>query len=178
VTIDIPIGSSCIAYTACGGAPAGTWHYSAVCMDNPFGPVGQACHAFTTTAATGTAQGCVDFSPGSTGQVYRDLNWSVSGTIHLPAICVQGTCAQAQAALVTYVPGATCSTSTAGGCDCQVSRSGVASGTTDFAVAGSSLDITNDTRTFDFCVSGGASLSYRETTSSNPEPGNWTLAPN
>jgi hypothetical protein len=178
VTIDIPIGSSCAALTACGGSPAGVWHYASVCMDNPFAPVAQACPSFTTTAASGTAQGCVDFSLGSSGEVYRDLNWSVSGTIHLPASCVPGSCAQAQTALATYVPGATCSNATAGGCDCSVSASGTALGSTDFTVAGNSLDVTNDTRTFDLCVSPGTSLSYRETTSSNPEPGNWTLAPN
>jgi hypothetical protein len=177
VNIDIP--TSCTAFTPCGGDPVGSWHYSAVCVDSPFGAIQAACPSMTFSNASGTVQGCAVFAGGASGFLYRDLTWSISGTVNLPSACTPTGCAQAQGALDVYYPGSTCSTAAGGGCTCAVTRTGGAQGpATDYTVIGTTLEITQDTRTFDLCATPGTSLMHHETTSNGADPGYWNMVPN
>jgi hypothetical protein len=178
VTIDFP--ASCAGFTPCGGDPVGSWHYSAVCVDSPFDAIQAACPTLTVSNASGTVQGCTVFAgAASSGFLYRDLTWSISGTVNLPPSCTPSGCAQAQSALDVIYPGSTCSTASDGGCNCAVTRTGGAQGpATDYTVTRTTLGITQDSRTFDLCVTPGTSLMHHETTSSGADPGFWSMVPN
>ncbi len=164
--------TTCPAFNACGGNPQGVWVYTSGCVDNPFPELRQSCTGMTVSSATGQVSGCVAFSD---TRVSRKATWSINATVFFPQSCVPGTCADLQTLAATYYPGATCSAA-AGGCNCNLTRTGNVNHDAVYTVNGNRL-IVNGSNQYEFCASGNA-FSHREVTPGGGEPGNWGLTRN
>lgn len=170
-TITLSI-DNCPSLIACGGAPLpGTWHYSAGCVNNPFRAAQQACGQITFSNLQGTVKGSVVFEA---TLVTRRVTTNVSGTINVPASCLQGviTCAQMQTQLRQSHPNATCAAAGAG-CDCTVSEQQVIQDTSSYSVTGSTITVGSGT--YDYCLAPASTLKYRKTGNANVEDGLMTL---
>ena len=163
---------NCPALAACGGAPLpGTWHYTAGCVNNPFSAARQACGQITFSSLQGTVKGSVVFAAGT---VTRRVTTNVSGTINVPASCLQGvvTCAQMQAQLRQQYANATCAAAGAG-CDCTVSEQQQIDDASSYSVTGSTITVGSGT--YDYCLAPASTLKYRRTGNANVEDGLMTL---
>lgn len=160
----------CADFTPCGGDPTGTWDYTEICIEDPFGDLREACGSITFTDVAGTARGRVILD-GVTAT--RDATVTVSATAILGPGCAVAGCEVIESALTMAVDTASCSANTSGGCDCAISQTVHISESSAYRVEGT--QIITDGSTYDFCASGG-SMQHRETGDNPEEPGILGLA--
>lgn len=192
-SVAITFAANCNATQPCGGALPGLWHYQSFCVeDSIFSRLLSACGGASQTQIlnrSGTAQGAVFFTATQMGRsVSGAVDFSLStvnstcvngfmgigGCTQLPTLLAQagvtGTCALA-------LPDGGASTST---CTCQLTFPFNDRATDDYTTAGNVIT-TAGNRTFEYCVQGGVTMTYEETTPASVtniarDPGVSTLA--
>lgn len=162
---------NCPALTGCGGAPIGTWHYTAACMNNPFAQASTICPTSTINNLAGTLRGSLVFTP---TVVTRNVTSSVTGTLSVPATCLMGifTCSQIQTQLAAFYPGAQCQAA-AGGCSCTLTQTNNLMDSSAYTLSSSSLLV--GAGTYDYCIQPNTTMRYRRTGQATFEDGLMTL---
>jgi hypothetical protein len=151
--------NQCDAFTPCGGALAGSWVYTAGCLElADLGLVlsDNGCQA-VNASLTGKLGGTLRFNG---GRVEHDSSASGAGTLRIPALCTLA---------IAGCPGfrelinddEDACTQTAGECVCEFSTEETEWTEDSFQASGSTFTLGGG-RTFDYCVQGD-SLTYRET---------------
>ena len=164
---NVDLGGTCPSFSACGGAPQGTYDYSAGCIADTLSSVKTQCPTADTSGLKVTVRGSLTFLGDA---LTRDAVAVTSGTLVLPATCSQGQCAAVESALRTAFDTATCTGIAA--CTCTVKRTDTTKNATSFSVAGNTLT-TADGDSYGICVAGG-SLKYQGK-SAGSEDGLWEL---
>ena len=164
---NVDLDGTCPAFEACGGAPQGTYDYSAGCIADAVSSVKTQCPTADTSGLKVTVRGSLTFLGDA---LTRDAVSVTSGTIVLPATCSQGQCAVVESALKTAFDSATCTGTAA--CTCTVKRTDTTKNATTFTVTGTTLT-TADGDSYGFCAAGG-SLKYQGK-SAGSEDGLWEL---
>jgi hypothetical protein len=165
----ISFGSSCPAFSACGGDIAGTWDYSGGCIADPFAAYKKQCPSATESNVSGNIVGTVNVY-GNT--IQRNAKASFTGTLTIPAECTSGaSCAIVQQTLQGAFDSVVCSGSTT--CDCVVSGHVDTGSVTTFTMNGNTV-VTDDGSTYDVCVDGNK-LTEHETDAKAAEPGVFEL---
>ena len=167
--IDISFGG-CTDFTPCGGDPTGTWDYTAICIEDPFGALRGACGDISFEDEAGTARGRVTLD-GATAT--RNVTVTMSATAIFGASCAIAGCGPIQTALAGAVDSASCASNASGGCDCAISQTVGVAESSAYRVEGTQI-ITED-GTYDFCASGG-SMQHREIGDNPDEPGIYDLS--
>jgi hypothetical protein len=163
----VDLDGTCPAFTACGGAPQGTYDYTGGCIADALAAVRAQCPTVDASGLKVTVRGSLTFVGDA---LTRDAVAVTSGTLVLPATCSQGQCAAVQSALATAFDSASCTGTTA--CTCTVKRTDTTKNATTFSVAGTTLT-TADGDSYAIC-SAGSSLKYQGK-SAGAEDGLWEL---
>jgi hypothetical protein len=160
-----------VAFTACGGDPAGTWRAEAICPgvlrqqrsfnDDP------ACTGSALTVEGSASDYTVELT--AAGRYSLDYSLELSGEAVVEQACLDVMSGETNADLATYCAtletnlrddfsSADCAVS-AGACRCAMARSGHSTETGDYSVAASEITMVSDdpedeVETDPFCVSG------------------------
>jgi len=165
----VEVGAACPAFTACGGALAGTYDYTGGCLGDLLAAARARCPSLDTSKVKVVVKGSLHFAGAA---LTRDVASTVSGVLGFPASCTAGQCGAVETALKQAgFPTATCSGTAA--CDCTISRSETTKNATTFTVSGSTVT-TADGESYAICVK-GAELTYTGK-SAGAEEGSWSLA--
>lgn len=180
----VRIRDVCPAFTACGGAIAGTWCYADVCitkdellarvLEQPGVPMDCTADEIELLASMGTIDGTIAITDTT---IARMITTSVTGTFHLPPDCVISTCRGTEAAIIAALGDmgtASCADAAPDGCDCDITFTSMVDMFDTYTSGGTSITTSNG-RTFDVCVEEG-NLRFRET-SMGGEPGVQTALP-
>ena len=153
--VTISIAESCEDVTPCGGDLLGSWHYTAGCLEDPFGPLYDECPSATVSEQVATARGTITVGPFEVGQ---DATVHVSARVYVPAECSAGMCELVEASLAGVVDSASCAPES-GGCDCEVEVTDSIVRNDTYTISGGILTSGSGER-YAFCVD-GASLRYQ-----------------
>jgi len=191
---DVELMETCPAFTACGGAVAGAWCYTGICIEeeeiiDPSESIGTCTGAdLVLSDFSGTVTGRVEFVESPAGDtVTRSATTHTEASIGIPSSCVGGLGATVCAGTVTMAlemalgdgGSASCAATTDGGCDCDVSLDTSIDSADGYSIMGNRIRVGmgSSARMFDYCVEGDGSFRFRETTADAQEPGVQTISP-
>lgn len=149
------VRDSCPSFPACGGAPAGTWHYTGGCLEPDFAAVRERCPGASIDDAVATAS--VSVSIGAV-EIVRSGTVRLSATVHLPAECTYGMCSLIESALRGAYDSVSC-TAEGAGCACAIEGVDRVMDADSYTIEGSTI-VTGGGDRYEFCVE-GSTLRYR-----------------
>lgn len=163
--------STCAAFTPCGGDVEGTWTLTGGCLDDPLATSKGLCPTLVVNSEVANASGTVTFTKGVVTRGYQ-THYGIDITI--PSVCLQGaTCDQAQTAYRAYIPNATCTAASSGGCECVGSIDTTATQGSTYTIANDEI-VTAGGDHYAYCITGNT-MQYRHASGPNPELGSYTL---
>lgn len=171
----VTFAETCPAFTACGGAVQGLWFYTGVCIthDEVLAPIRDLCALATVLGGSGSGTGLTLFTA---TEVTRQVSADYTVTANVPSDCTMGLdCASVEGLMNGYGFTGTCAVSTSmTGCDCTVNDTLGQSGTGPYTAAGDTITTGSPSHTYEYCVTGGTTMGYRDVTSTSgvtPDPG-------
>ena len=172
VPVTVVTRGTCPALTACGGAIAGTWDVSGVCIEVPIADTVALCPGAMITRADGQARGRVVF--GTAPAIARRVaEANVQVDLTVPAVCARllGGCAALQATIVLSAPDTVCTASSAGDCACTSRVRSVIDDGDLYATRSNEIVSETTGKRWGYCVA-GAELRYVDRSATGPrEPG-------
>jgi hypothetical protein len=176
VPITVLTTGTCPAVAACGGDVVGTWDVSGACIEVPIESALAACPGAMVTRREGRARGRVVF--GSAPMIARRVAQS-EATVELfvPDICATpvGGCATLQALVQRGAPGATCTPTPTGACNCRATASYTIDDGDGYSIMGNEIVSATLNKRWEYCIA-ESTLRYRDTsTSGTREPGTISL---
>jgi len=155
--VNVTFGN-CPATTVCSGSLPGTWFYTTGCSNNPFPEARQLCPAATFSNQSGSVRGCVQFNNTT---VERHAIFTASATVNIPMSCTVGLpCTTIETLAQMYLPGATCTSAAAGGCDCTATRTTNINDTGGYTYNAGVLTV--DGGVYDTCVNPSTTFTYNK----------------
>lgn len=164
---EVDIDGTCTSFSACGGAPQGTYDYTGGCIEDVFAQARNACPALDTSKANVTVKGSIYFAGNA---LTRDVSVTLSGSITLPQSCTAGMCSAIETQLKSAFDSVSCSGSS--DCTCTISKTDVEKSATTYTVSGNTAT-TADGETYSICEQ-GADFKYSGK-SAGSEEGVYTL---
>ncbi len=176
VPITVLTMGTCPALTACGGDVVGTWDVSGACIEVPIESALAACPGAMVTRREGRARGRVVF--GAAPMIARRVAQSEATVeMFVPDVCATavGGCATLQALIQRGAPGATCTATPTGSCNCTASASYTIDDGDGYSVMGNEIVSATLNKRWEYCVADNV-LRYRDTSTSGArEPGTISL---
>lgn len=154
---------ACPAPTPCGGDPKGTWRFAAGgCVAELTTDM---CPDVVVSKSSIKARGIIAVGEGT---LERRMEATTSGTVEIPASCMNGQPCNLAPLILTAQPPtgpgfdtATCKDlGTDGACECEVTKNVTDTSSTTYTVAGNTIT-TDDGKTYDYCVE-GSTMKYRD----------------
>ncbi|MEZ4405316.1 MAG: hypothetical protein R3A52_02315 [Polyangiales bacterium] len=153
VSLDVRVGGTCPALTACGGAIQGAWDVSGGCVEVPLPSQLSLCPGARVTRSSGRARGRVVFGPVI---ARRASQWEVETELFIPQLCatVVGGCAVIEGYVRPLFPDSRCVTEGSGDCRCAARQSGTIDDGDAYTTTSTQIVSTSSGKRWDYCVEG------------------------
>jgi len=135
--ITVQTNAACPSFKPCSASPAGTYDYTAGCVDDLFSALRSACGKLDTSKVVATVKGTVQFlSPA----IKRDVVLSVTGSLTVPRACPAAglQCNLAEAGLKGTFPNTKCIV-LGDDCSCGFEESAQDTSSSTFTIEGSTI---------------------------------------
>lgn len=152
-SLDVRVGGTCPALTACGGAIQGAWDVSGGCVEVPLPSQLSLCPGARVTRSSGRARGRVIFGPVI---ARRASQWEVETELFIPQLCatVVGGCAVIEGYVRPLFPDSRCVTEGSGDCRCAARQSGTIDDGDAYTTTSTQIVSTSSGKRWDYCVEG------------------------